>query len=105
MSDFQKRLDEALQKMQVPKADAYELEVQMDYDVFAEVSNQLIAIRNEAGLTQKDLATKTGLTQAVISRIESGCSRPTIETLKRIADGLRRRLVISFEELEGEEMS
>lgn len=47
-------------------------------------------------MTQKDLASRTGLTQANISNLEKGSSKPTIETLKKIADATGTRLVIEF---------
>lgn len=37
-------------------------------------------------MTQKELAKKSGLTQANISNIEKGFIRPTIDSLKKIAD-------------------
>ena len=48
-------------------------------------------------MTQKELANLTGMTQTSISNIEKGISKPTIETIKKIADALGVRLVISFE--------
>ena len=40
------------------------------------------------------------LTQANISNIEKGMSKPTIDSLKRIADALGKRLRIEFEDQE-----
>ena len=48
-------------------------------------------------MTQKELAEKTGIRQSNISRIESGTSSPTIDTLSRIAAGLGKKLVIEFQ--------
>ena len=101
MTDFQKYLDQALKTVEIPSET--DEEHVFEYDVFSEISEQLIEARNNTGITQKELAQKTGLTQALISRIESGKSHPTIETLKRIADGLGLRLVVSLEEFEGGE--
>ena len=96
MTNFQEYLDQALKTVEIPselnEASASE------YDVFSEISAQLIDARNNSGITQKELAQKTGLTQALISRIESGKSHPTIDTLKM---GLR--LVVSLEDFEGGE--
>ena len=101
MTDFQKYLDEALKTVEIPSV-TNEVQV-FEYDVFSEISEQLVEARNNTGVTQKELAHRTGLTQALISRIESGKSHPTIETLKRLADGLGLRLVVSLETFEGGE--
>lgn len=44
--------------------------------------------RLTAGLTQPTLGERTGLDQAVISRIERGRVRPRIDTIRRLAAGL-----------------
>ena len=51
-------------------------------DALAEV---LTAIRKEKGVSQTDLAARSGLTQPHIGYIEQGKRRPTIDSLKRIA--------------------
>ena len=48
-------------------------------------------------MTQKELAEKTGIRQSNISRIESGASSPTVDTLARIAAGLGKKLKIEFQ--------
>ena len=101
MTNFQEYLDQALKTVEIP-SESNEVSAS-EYDVFSEISAQLIDARNNSGITQKELAQKTGLTQALISRIESGKSHPTIDTLKKIADGLGLRLVVSFEDFEGGE--
>ena len=57
---------------------------------------EMIKARREAGLTQKELAERTGLQQSNISRIENGNGNPSLETLNKIAQGLGKKLVISF---------
>ena len=57
----------------------------------------------KTGLTQKQLAEKTGISQSDISKFETGSSHPSIATLKKIADGLGRRLSILLVDSEGEE--
>lgn len=89
MSDFQKYLD---QQMNDPEfAEEYEA-VRPEYETIRAV----IAARLESHMTQKELAEKTGIRQSNISRIESGSSSPTIETLARIAAGLGKQLKIDF---------
>lgn len=53
--------------------------------------------RKAAGLTQKELAASMGVSQQIISRLESGeAENPTIETLSKIADVAGKRLVVEF---------
>ena len=49
---------------------------------------KLISVRKEKGITQKELAKKTGLTQQVISTIEQCGRRPTLTNLIRYLKGL-----------------
>ncbi len=54
--------------------------------------------RDEAGLTQKELAEMVGTTQSVISRLEDAdYEGHTLKTLERIAKALKRRLIIRLE--------
>lgn len=56
-------------------------------------------LRTEAGLSQRELATRMGTTQSVISRLEEGGgARNRLDTLARIATALNRHLVVSFPE-------
>lgn len=55
---------------------------------------QLIAqIRNQRGLTQKDLADKLNTSQSAINRIEAGKQNVTLEMLARISDVLNKELI------------
>ena len=49
------------------------------------------------GLSQTQLADRTGISHSVVSRIETGQHRTNLETLGKIALALGRRLGISFE--------
>ena len=51
--------------------------------------------RRSAGLTQAQLAAKTGITQAEISRIEQGRYSPRLATLFTLARELKTDFVIS----------
>jgi len=57
------------------------------------VLGQLIKLRKERGLTQGELAKKTGNKQQVISRIESRENSPTLKTLCSILDALEYDIV------------
>lgn len=62
-----------------------------------QIKRNLIQARIEAGLTQKELAEKSGIRQSNISRIENGTAIPTLQTLNAIAKGTGKKLKISFE--------
>ena len=59
----------------------------------------IIEARKNAHFTQSELATKVGISQSVISRIESGNSAfiPSLETLARIADTTTVRQKLSHQ--------
>lgn len=61
-----------------------------------EVVRAMIKARTAQNLTQKDLAEKTGINQANISKLENGNMNPSLKLLKRIADGLGMNLRIEF---------
>lgn len=57
----------------------------------------MIDARRETGITQKQLAERTGISQSDISKFESGGGNPSIKTVKRIAAGLGMRVKIEFQ--------
>jgi transcriptional regulator with XRE-family HTH domain len=59
-------------------------------------------LRAERGETQKQLAVRLGMTESMISRLETGDHVPSLATLARIAAGFDRRLQIVFHEHEHE---
>lgn len=95
MSDFQSFLDKTLTQIDVNTMKDEKREV-YEYDIYKEIREIVITARDKAGLTQKELAIKSGLTQSNISNIEKGVTRPTIDSLKKIADATGKRLVIQF---------
>ncbi len=60
------------------------------------VIQALIDARKESGMTQKELAAKTGIAQSDISKIENGNANPSLRTLQRLAKGMGRKLRIEF---------
>lgn len=56
----------------------------------------MIESRRQAGLTQKQLAEKTGITQGDISKLENGNANPSLKTLRKLAKGLGATLKIEF---------
>jgi transcriptional regulator with XRE-family HTH domain len=60
-------------------------------------------LRQNAGLSQEELALEIGMHASEISHLESGRRNPTLGTLQRLADGLGVRcshMVAFAEELE-----
>ena len=56
----------------------------------------MIDARRESGMTQKELAAATGISQADISRLEHGTGNPSVKTLQRVAKALHMALKIDF---------
>ena len=56
----------------------------------------LIDARHQSGLTQKELARKTGIAQPDISKLEHGNANPSVRTLLRLAKGMGMQLKIDF---------
>ncbi len=54
-------------------------------------------LRVAEGLTQEDLARISGIKQCNLSRIETGKTMPSTETLERIAEALGKKVKITFE--------
>ena len=94
MSDLQKYLDLALS--QVKLADIIDEPYPEEYDIEAELRELIISTRRELGITQKQLAERSGISQANISKIENGNYHPSVAILKRIADACGKRLAIEF---------
>ena len=61
------------------------------------VMQAMIDARKSTGLTQKQLSEKTGITQADISKLESGKANPSLRTLQRLASGMGMKVKIEFQ--------
>jgi transcriptional regulator with XRE-family HTH domain len=55
-------------------------------------------LRTEAALTQAELARRMGTTQSAIARMEGGGTRPTLETLEKLAIAVGADLVVGVGE-------
>ena len=75
-----------------------ETDLKQDVGLLHLFAVNLINARDHAGLTQKQLADRTGIHQADISKIERGIANPSISTLQRLAEGLGLALKIHFVE-------
>ena len=72
------------------------IETHKEPDLNHLLAYQLLLARESANITQKELAEKTGIYQADISKLERGMGNPSLSTLKRLADGLDMELRIDF---------
>ena len=75
-------------------------EFKAEYEALApeyEIIQAMIDARHASGLTQKELAERTGIAQGDISKLEKGNANPSLKTLKRLADGMGMTLKIAFE--------
>ncbi len=61
-----------------------------------ELMRLLVEARREKGLTQKQLSEMTGISQADISRLESGEGNPSLKTIQRLATALDRKVQLVF---------
>ena len=61
-----------------------------------DVIRAIVDARVSQNLTQKELAERTGINQADISKIENGTRNPSLNLLKRLADGMGMVLKIEF---------
>ena len=60
----------------------------------------LRSVRQEAGLTQKDVANALGVHQSFVSKYETGERRLDVIELRRVCRALRLPLAIFLEQLE-----
>lgn len=61
------------------------------------LARAVMEARVQAGLTQEQLAHRMKTTQSVIARLEGGRTRPSTQTLERLAAATGTRLKIAFE--------
>lgn len=61
-----------------------------------DVIRAIVDARTSQNLTQKELSERTGINQADISKLENGTRNPSINLLKRLAEGMGMTLKIEF---------
>ncbi len=81
-------------------AEAYALECEK-----CDLAVALVQLRDELGLTQKQLAELSGKPQSTIARIENGTTSPTVGLLTEIATSVGRTLEVRFSRDGGHEES
>ena len=89
MSELKDFLEDQLQDREFKK----EWEnIQLEMDVI----RAIVDARISQNLTQKELADRTGINQADISKLENGTRNPSLNLLKRLADGMEMTLKLEF---------
>lgn len=68
------------------------------YDLYYKVSTAIFDYRTKNKLSQKQLAEKLGVTQAMVSKLESGDYNYTLEQLWKVSSRLGLKFDIVFEE-------
>ena len=61
-----------------------------------DVIRAIVDARVSQNLTQRELAERTGINQADISKLENGTRNPSLRLLQRLADGMDMVLKIEF---------
>lgn len=79
-------------QMQNPEFEKEYIIIQPEMDVIRAIVNARVS----QNLTQKELAERTGIDQADISKLENGTRNPSINLLKRLAEGMDMALRIEF---------
>lgn len=88
-----KRLNEFFdQQMKIPEFKKEYEKIQPEMDII----RAIVDARVSQNLTQKDLAERTGINQADISKLENGTRNPSLKLLQRLADGMGMILKIEF---------
>jgi transcriptional regulator with XRE-family HTH domain len=80
-------------------------EIKAEYDALEPeftIIHAIIVARKSSGLTQKQLADRTGIAQGDISKIENGNANPSLRTLKRLARAMDMNLKLEFIPMQNE---
>lgn len=89
MSEFNDFLNEQLKDPEFRK-EWEDIQPEMD------VIRAIVDARISQNLTQKELAERTGINQADISKLENGTRNPSLKLLKRLANGMGMTLKLEF---------
>ena len=89
MKTYKESLHEMMQNPEFKRE--YEKQ-QPDFDII----RAIVDARISQNLTQKELAERTGINQADISKLENGNRNPSLALLKRLAEGMDMTLQLKF---------
>lgn len=90
---MERTIDDTLQELLKNPAFRAEWEATEEDYQFAKA---MLEARLSQSLTQKQLSELTGISQADISRLETGTAHPSFNTMKKIAHGLGMHLHFTF---------
>ena len=105
---LQKNIDNSIKKGSVKMSKNFResLKEQMENEEFKQewdkteleyqIIKAIITAREEKNITQKELAEMTGITQNDISKLENGSANPSLQTLKKLANGLGMAIKLEF---------
>lgn len=65
-------------------------------DALGDIAAELLVYRKKNNLTQQQLAEKLGISQVMVSKIESGMTNISVKTLAKIAARLNSNLTVSL---------
>ncbi len=72
--------------------------VEIQRQVRMKMATQLAEKRKARRMTQTDVSAITGIKRSNISRLETGCYNPTLDSIVRIADSIGLKVNITFSE-------
>lgn len=61
-----------------------------------EIIKNIVALRIEQNLTQKQIAEKLGTSQSAIARIESGKGNPSLNFLIKLGEVFNKKLIVNY---------
>ncbi len=96
-----KEVDELARKDETPEARAHHDQRRAELRAALYAGIAIRGAREEAGLSQTELAARIGIAQSALSRIEVGRTNLTLGTLQRVTDalGLSLRLSVGSHEV------
>lgn len=74
----------------------YQYEIKNERVIAQEIGREIAAARKSEGLSQNELAARVGITQASLSRLETGKGNPTASMLEDVARALGKKLVVTL---------
>jgi len=89
MSELQEYLDKALQDCDITKGKS-------GNNIYGDIAQEIVRLRMEKGITQKQLADVCGIQQSNISRLEKGLYNPSVQLLYKIAEAFGKTIKIDF---------
>lgn len=91
------RDDEERKKDQLKRLQAYVEAIQKKVSIHTdEVVKELVAERHRQGLTQSDIADRTGMKASNIARLENGSGIPTLVVLEKYASALGKHIEVKI---------